>query len=225
MFGRRQADRHRRDLARRAQPQINPGDIAIRRQIIQDRHRPPHDAHGGLAGIFAAPARHQFGIVQEDQIGIAAVIEFAAAQLAQRQRHHPAIGRTAFGQRGGDGGIDGAIVEVRKRRRHLLQRPQAGQIGQRHHQRHIAAGGAQARHDRLRIVCRQRQRGGDRGIRPGGSERCQRCLPAADQAFQKRCIGPGGNRCVGEGRRQAGRQQRRQIGRGAGCGQGKLHGP
>ena len=200
MFRRRQADRHRRDFAGRAQPQIDAGDIAIRGKITQDGDGAARDAHGSLAGILTAPPRDQIRIVHENQIGIGAVVELAAAQLAQRQRRKPARRRAAFGQRGGDGGIDGQIGEVRQRRCHLLQPPQPGQIGQRHHQRHIAPGGAQARHDRLRGIGRQGQRLRQGGFRPGGGEQRQCCRPAANQALEERCIGAGGNGGFGEGR-------------------------
>ena len=77
-----QRQRDRRDLGRRAKPQIDPLDIAVGGPFLQQLDQAPSDPNGGFTGLVASPPRQRFGVEHEKQVDIGRIIELAAAKLA-----------------------------------------------------------------------------------------------------------------------------------------------
>ena len=125
VIGNRRIDRQgdRRDLGRRAQPQVDAQDIAVAIPRLQDLDDALGDADRGFLGRFARAMRQRRGIEQQDRIDVGGIIEFVAALLAERDSGKADRGgaRRAFLDRGQDRGMQRAIGKVRQSARDRRQ--------------------------------------------------------------------------------------------------------
>ena len=116
------------DLGRGAQAQVNPLDVAVLGSLLEKLNNPSPNSDGRFTGVVPRSARQPLRIEQQQQVDIGGIVELVAAKLAHRDhRKTLRIGvRHPLGDRGVDRLVDGAIGEVRKQLRHLLQRKLAG---------------------------------------------------------------------------------------------------
>ena len=160
----------RRHLGVRAQAQIDAQHMAIGSARRQDFDHPPRDPHRRLIGVVARAARHGVGIEDQDRVDVRRIVEFVAAELAERNDGNPArrlsgdaLGK-GCGQRRVAGGI-GKGGEVARRCRHIML---TRQIAEREQQRRAPPPPAQRGHDV--IIRRWRRHRRQRRIGPIGQK-------------------------------------------------------
>ena len=130
-------DRQRADLTGRAQPQIDPEDIAMLAAARQQLHHPPRDTVGSLAGVVALAPGKALRVVDQDRIDIGGIVQLARAVLAQREGEKT-VGRgplDPLGNRGADRGIQRAVGQRGQFVRHPRQRKGPRKVANRQHQR------------------------------------------------------------------------------------------
>ena len=125
-----EGDRQRAHLGRRAQPQVDPEDVAFGSLRGQQFHDGARIALRRLARLVALTARQGCGIEQQDGVDVGTEVELARAVLAERQRGEP--GGLRFGHaaadRLGDRGIERAVGEGGEFARHSRQRKRSGKV-------------------------------------------------------------------------------------------------
>ena len=163
-----------------AQAQVNAKAVAVFRHVLQNRNQPLGEPHKECGGLDAFGHWRGFRIVENDEIDIAGVIQFAGAVLAHGEHHVAAVARGIVavdtaefsGARGiekqpVDRGPQHGIGKARERRRHLVDGPDLSQIGKGDEKRGLCLGVAQCHHD-FRL-------GGERlrGVETGAERRQQ----------------------------------------------------
>ena len=154
----RDADgRHRRVGA---QPQVGAEDVAVLGQVGQCRGRLAGGADQGGAHLGLVAGRVGRVVVEHDQVDVRGIVQLARAHLAHREHEQARRIWRAVGARRGQGrgqfaapdlvrdmGAEGEVGrpvrEVGQPLRHLLDRPDAAEIGERDPQRDPALGPAQ----------------------------------------------------------------------------------
>ena len=179
--GRIDRQHDRRDLGRGAKPQIDPRDIAILGTLLEQFDHSPSDPHRRFPRIVAWPARERLGVEQQDEINIGRIIQFAAAQFAQRQHRETgrAFARTALLDRGGQRAVDRVVGEIGQSMGQLLEAELARQITKRNRKCESAAAQPETLGDmpfinaKGRYNCRFTTVGGKIGF-DGGE--CRHCI-------------------------------------------------
>ena len=113
----------RRDLGRRTQPKVDPHDIAVGSPLLQQFDHAPTDAHRRFRRVVALAPRHGGGIEQDQQVNVGRVIQFAAAELAQRENRDALdlCARNALRQRCFERLLDGRVREIGQKPRRILE--------------------------------------------------------------------------------------------------------
>ena len=156
----------RRHLRMRAQPQVDAQHMTVGGARRQDLDHPPRDAHRRFVGIVARPARQRRGVEDQDRVDVGRIVEFVAAELAERDHRQPArrLVGDALGKGSGERGVAGRIGkggQMPRRRRDVML---ARQVAEREQQRDPPAPLAQAAHD---VVARRGRRNPrERGVGP-----------------------------------------------------------
>ena len=196
LFSRPHRDADRRDRGVGTQPQVGTKDIALGRHVRQHRGHPPHHADEGGPRVL-----HVVGVIagfveQADQVDVGGIVQLCRAGLAHRDGHKPPRRRHIAGHgprklaapdlvadKRGHGARYGNVRQPRQRPGHLLQLPDAAQIGQ----------GRQKRDPRLGLP----QRGSKR-LAPHSLAQGQRIGQRVFGTARKGCLDP-----VGLARHQA----------------------
>src|SRR3984893_14143322 len=80
-----QRDRHRRRTRIGTQPQIDAQDITVPGPLLEQPDKPLRDAPKERRGLHLSGDRTTIGVEEDHDIDIARIIEFARAELAERQ--------------------------------------------------------------------------------------------------------------------------------------------
>ena len=175
-----QGDGNLRGAGVGAQAQVNAKAVAVFRHVLQNRDEALGEPHKEGGGLDAFRHGRCFRIVENDEIDIAGVIQFASAVLAHGEHHIAAMARGIVlidtaefsGARGiekkpVDRGPQHGIGKAREGCRHLVNGPDLSQIGKGNEKRGLRLGMAQRRHD-FRL-------GGEslRGVKAGAERRQQ----------------------------------------------------
>ena len=185
-------DRQRQRMAgrMRAQPEIGAEDVAVRGAVLEQVDQRAGQAHRAGHRRLAAAVAEALGVEQDDEVDVARIVELAAAELAHAEHDQARFGgrpvgsaavdlaarrRVAQGQL--ERPLDREIGEPAERRGHALERPEAGEVGQRHQERDPPLALAQARHQPRAPVAGGGADLGEQplegGIRSAGQERAQ----------------------------------------------------
>ena len=139
VVGKRCVDGHRqrRDLRRRAQPQVDPEDVAFLRMVGQKPQDVARHALRGVRWPGPLPLGQHIGIEQQDRINVRTVVQFACAMLAQRDGEEAvhAVQLGALARRFGNRLTQRAIGEGGQALDHVVERIGARQIGDGQRQR------------------------------------------------------------------------------------------
>ena len=135
------------------QPQVGPADVALGRALLQQLNQVAGQPDHGFRRAAFAAAVDPLGIVEDDQIDVGGVVELSGSQFPHTQDQIAAgLGRLCrVGQRQllalmetsqqqAESGVDRRGGEVGERAGDPLERPEAGDVGQRDRQRAVAAG-------------------------------------------------------------------------------------
>ena len=194
-FGRlhREADGGDRGIG--AQAQVRPEDVAFGGQVRQGRGHPPGGADELRARVEIVVVGIARVVEEHDEVDVGGVVELPCPHLPHGERDHPAGGgevvlrhagqlaaRDEWREFGLERRGDGRVGETGQRRRHLLERPDAAEIGERDEERGAPLGLAQARGHVLRGELRRiREEPVERGFR----RQRQRLLDPWRFAFEK----------------------------------------
>jgi hypothetical protein len=153
-------NRRRRRGRVRSQPQIGAKDVAIGGALVENTDEFAGQAGEALLNRGAAAIAHAFRVVQQNEVDIARIIQFAGAELAHAEDDKPAIvldlaaqpqldlaGAGGVAEQVADGDGEGGIGEIAERRGDAVERPSSGNIGEADEQRCAALGDAQLGHD------------------------------------------------------------------------------
>src|SRR3546814_9443136 len=69
----------------RAQTQIRAEDVAVRGALLHNAHQVPGEPDEGARHVVGFACAHAYIVVENDQVYIAGIIEFAPAQLAHAE--------------------------------------------------------------------------------------------------------------------------------------------
>ena len=143
-----------------AEAKVGAEHIALRRLLPDDPHQALRQPREGR--LYAAPAGvgRAVLVVEQDQVDIARIVELGGAELAhtEREQARAALRLVRVRQRQFARLVQAAkqmpagraqrnLRELGECARHLLQRPDACNVGQRDGERHAPLGPAQAEHD------------------------------------------------------------------------------
>ncbi len=159
-FGGGKRDSDGRTAGIGAEAEVGSEDIALRRPLLKHLHEIFRQAHEELTVIEPLLQRQFARLVEDDEIDVARIVEFAGAVFAhpeddearsfrrhflRRPQHLPA--RCGISQKPEDGTFDGAVGKGRERFRHLLELPGAGDVGHCDQERGFRLRKAKRRHD------------------------------------------------------------------------------
>ena len=178
--GQRDGGRGRRRIG--AQPQIGAEDVAVGVARLHQRHQTAREPRGEAAlgiplGAFGVYWRRR--VVQQHEVHIGGIVQFARAELAHAEHREPAAasrivrvrqpqfpgvvrGPQQMGDREGQRGLG----QVAQRRGDLLQPPDPADVGDRGRQRDDPLGPAQRRRDLLAPAVRRAARAAPPEHRP-----------------------------------------------------------
>jgi hypothetical protein len=190
-FGGGKRDSDGRTAGIGAEAEVGSEDIALRRPLLKHLHEILREPHEELAVIEPVLQGKLPRLVEDDEIDVARIVEFAGAVFAhpeddearsfrrhflRRPQHLPA--RCGVSQKPEDGTFDGAVGKGRERLRHLLELPGAGDVGHCDQERGFRLRKAKRRHD-IRLLVEIA-----RGMDPGqeiGKRFARRALEKARQ--------------------------------------------
>ena len=211
----------------RAQAEVGAEDVAVGRALVHDRDEVAGQPGEGL--LQAAGVRIGGLVEEDDHVHVARIVELAGAELPHPEDDQPGVALGLVGRGQGEGAglvrlpqqVGGGRGERRggevgERRRHLFQRPRAGDVGHADGEAGAPLGDSQALHRRrprfaagVDIVARRRQRGGEGVIRPAfqqqpgerlvRDEAAGEIAAVAEERVQQRLGGGVGPAAFGEG--------------------------
>ena len=152
-------DRHLRRAGIGPEAQIDAEDVAVDRRLREQLDEAFDDVDGGGARVVFLDEGKAFRVVEHDEIDVARIVELVGAVFSHREHDEAGLGfetreianvhegtRSRLAQEKAKRRADRRVREQAQGARHLADAPEAGHIGQRHNQRHLALGPAQDRH-------------------------------------------------------------------------------
>jgi hypothetical protein len=152
--------RQRRGGGVGAQPQIGAEDVPLGLALLQEAHEVARQADEDLLQRVGCRTLHALGVVEDDEIDVARVVQLARTQLAERQHEVAGLDLGFGGMRQADrpggrrpaqqvahGERDRGLRHGTQRSGDALQGPQAGDVGEADRQRGAPLGDPQARHE------------------------------------------------------------------------------
>ena len=118
-----------------AKPQIDPLHIAVRSALLQQADQVSREPDHRLAGPVPPPHGQGCFVVDQHDVDVARIVEFAGAELAHAENHDARILRpgagvfASSGEQVANGRIQGGSRERAQRSGDLFQRPFAGDVG------------------------------------------------------------------------------------------------
>ncbi len=156
-FGRQHRHGERRRAGIRPQPEVGAEDIAVFAVVLQQAYQIAGQPHEAVLQAALSAVVDLVAVIKHDQVDIAGVVQLARPQLAHaeddeartlarafhvRQNQIARHGRAMQQMIGGK--PQRRIGELREPVRHLLDRPQSGDVGEGDQQCHAPPGAAQA---------------------------------------------------------------------------------
>ena len=74
-----------------AKPEVDAKDIAVGRDFGQQPHQPAHDIDGRPAHVTALGKRESPGVIKDDQVYVAGIVQLMGTEFAHRQHGQPAV--------------------------------------------------------------------------------------------------------------------------------------
>ena len=208
-----QRDRDRRRTGIWTQPQIDAQDITVAGPLLQQPDKPFRDARKERRGLHRPGDRSTIGIEEDDDIDIARIIEFARAELAERQDDESA---SLFGVRaiGKPQPVRASGIAQQKAQRHRYEDIGGARqrLGRRDHIENATE--ISERDEKGGLLLRKSQRAHDRGLAGGLAagffESGKARLKAGRWGGLKTSLKPGGvrRREMPEKRRMIGKRQK-----------------
>ena len=158
-LGRERGERHGRGRRIGAQAQVGAEHVAVLVARFHDPDEVAHELDEDRLQIVRIGAAHALGVVEDDEVDVGGIVEFARPQLAHAEHDEPrallgcglvgkdqAVAPRRLAQQVAAGEVEGGLGRARDRGRHLRHVPQARYVGQRDRQRRALFHLAQALH-------------------------------------------------------------------------------